>query len=118
MKVDPTKAAGLRCDCKRQRCETNLDDRGKLTGEVSDQVLRNGEDHGFLVPEAAQPGTLGTKLETNARTMANGRNWGIWSVAAQARYEFRFRPVDSSLPPRSLDRAAQLLDPDRINGLQ
>ncbi len=46
-----------------------------MTGEVSERVLRNGVNDGFLVSEAAQPGTPGALALEQMQKIASGGNW-------------------------------------------
>ena len=78
----------------RREGETNLDDRGELTGEVSEPVLRNGENLGFLVAEAAPPRTprvLGWK-RTQKRTRAEA-NGSTLVRSLKAKRKFRANSV-------------------------
>ena len=60
--------------------ETNLDDRGKLTRDVSEQVLRNGENHDLLVLAKALPGASGSlALERMQKKIAAAATGGILS---------------------------------------
>jgi len=71
-------ALSLPAGYARRAGESNLDDRGELTGG-SEQVLRNRENLSFLAPEAAQPGmprALGWKrMQKRSRTAAEGVDW-------------------------------------------
>jgi hypothetical protein len=50
--------------------------RRGVEGRVSERVLRNGENPGFLVPEAAQPGTPGALGWNGCKKIASGGKWG------------------------------------------
>jgi hypothetical protein len=74
----------------RRGGETNLADGEELSGEVSGQVLGNGANHGSLVPEAPQPGTLRAlalgRMQERRRTDATGV---YWYGAGKAKWKFR-----------------------------
>jgi hypothetical protein len=91
----------------RRESETSLDGRGELTGEVFEQVLRNGGNLGFFVPEAAQPGTPGALGWKRMQKIASGGKWryigsqpkGKTEIPAQIEsFEIRWKsPICASL---------------------
>jgi hypothetical protein len=50
---------------------------------VSEKVLRNGANHGFLVPEATQPGTPGALGWKRMQQDRDRRQIGIYWFAAE-----------------------------------
>jgi hypothetical protein len=91
----------------RRESETSLDGRGELTGDVFEQVLRNGGNLGFFVPEAAQPGTPEALGWKRMQKIASGGKWryigsqpkGKTEIPAQIEsFEIRWKsPISASL---------------------
>jgi hypothetical protein len=63
--------------------EAVLNGREELTGKMSEKVLRNGANHGFLVPEATQPGTPGALGWKWVQKDSDRRQIGIYWFAAE-----------------------------------
>jgi hypothetical protein len=75
----------------------NQSGRWGVDEEVSEKSLRNGANHGFLVPAKAVWRTTGSlALEPMQKKIASGGKWGILVRSRKAKRKFRL--MGSSLP--------------------
>jgi hypothetical protein len=76
----------------RKECEAKpIWTTKEVEEEVSEKSLRNGENHGFLVPAKVLPGAPGGfGPGTNAKKIVSGGNSGILLGSREAEFKFRF----------------------------
>jgi hypothetical protein len=66
----------------------------EVEGEVCEKSLRNGGNHGFLVPAKAISRTTGSLALELMQKRSRAEAMGVyWSVAGKAKWKFRLVPV-------------------------